>query len=321
MGENMTRSDTCLTAPLSRSLAALAVLAVLALGGSQTAQAAEVAEATSSNEARLDAMRSLPLAEFDENDKAKVSAVLSGLTMFRRMPTQVIRCEPGLYKFMIEHPDVTVNMWEVMGISKVALQRTGRNTFKADDGAGTKADIEFLYRSPEKQVIYAVGSYHGPLFSKPVYGGCLMVLRSGYFDDPEGDRYVTSRLDAFFRLDHAGVELLAKTFKPMVAKAADYNFVETLAFLGSLSRTAELRPELLQKITPKLTKVRDEDRAGFEQVVVQTAANALPRLSRQPEEPQEGDTEDSGEPLIRTSSTETLPPPKFIRNREPQLRR
>ncbi len=287
---------------------------------------AEIAEATSSNEAKNDALRSLPLTKLGERDKAKISAVLSGLTMFRRMPTQVIRCEPNLYRFMIDHPDVTVNIWDVMGISKVALIRTGENTFKADDGAGTQADIEFLYRSPDKTVIYAVGSYHGPLFSKPVYGGCLLVLRSGYFDDPEGDRYVTSRMDAFFRLDHAGVELLAKTFQPMVSKAADYNFVETLAFLGSLSRTAERRPELLHKLAPRLTKVRETDRTGFERVVLQTAANAAPKMSRETDPPDVSQTSgqfidpDGGDAGLQ-GSRETLPPPNFVRNREPNLRR
>jgi hypothetical protein len=248
------------------------VLALLACGtlgiATKSSPAAEPqAQGTNTPEAKESALQAIPYQELDDAGREKVDAVLSNVTIFRRMPIQVIRCDPEMYQFMITHPDVTVNIWEVLGISNVSLSRTGPNTFRADDGSGTQSDIEFLYRSDDTHLIYAVGSYEGSLFTKPVKGGCLLLLKTGYVREPDGTCYITSRLDAFFRVDHAGVELVTKTFQPLVGKAADYNFVESLAFLSQLNRASETRPQQIERLSDKLTKVRDEDRRQFARIV------------------------------------------------------
>ena len=84
-------------------------------------------------------------------------------------------------------------------------------------------------------------------------------LASGMREVTGGDIYVTSQLDTFLRLEHAGAELLAKTFQPLVGKVIDYNFLESMAFLGSLSRTAEVNPHATVALTERMTHARPED--------------------------------------------------------------
>lgn len=135
-------------------------------------------------------------------------------------------------------------------------------------------DIQFLYSSPELHVIYAVGTYVGGVFSKPIQGGCLVLLRSGYARNPSGGYVVTSRMDAFFRVDHTGVELMARTFHPLLVKSADANFVETAKFFNELARVAESRPELLHAWSERMVNISPEDRRGFVVAVNRAAQRA-----------------------------------------------
>ncbi|MEX0712300.1 MAG: hypothetical protein WD278_08115 [Pirellulales bacterium] len=238
------------------------------------AEAHTTTKASSSRQARADAVRSIPYARLNREARAKVSSVLASTTIYRRLPSQVIDCDPSLYLFLVEHPDLIVNIWEVLGISQVALSRTGENTFQANDGSGTLGQVEYLYRSHDVHLLYAEGSYEGPIFTSPVRGRCLLVLRTGYRRETSGRFHVSCRLDAFLQLEHAGVEVLAKTFQPLVGAAADHNFRETTAFLASLSRAAEGNHPGMQTMAARLTNVEAKDREQFAALAEQLAVKS-----------------------------------------------
>src|SRR5690606_18100950 len=113
---------------------------------------------------RQEAIGSIPVEQLAAAARQKVMAVTSQTAIYRRLPTVVFECDPTLYRFLVDHPDLVVNIWEVLGISQVSLRRTGDHTFKADDGVGTLGDVEFLYRGKNLHIVYADGSYEGKLF-------------------------------------------------------------------------------------------------------------------------------------------------------------
>ncbi len=231
-------------------------------------------KANTSRAAREDAQRSIPMDKLDPEGRAKVKAVLAGTPIFRRMPVQVIDCDPDFYLFMVRHPDVMVNIWEVLQLSKIELRQTGPGAFRAADGAGTLGKVQYLYSAYDTQVIYAEGSYEGPLFTHPVQGKCVLILKAGYVREPNGRYYITNRLDAFMHVESKGVEILAKTFQPLVGKVADYNFVETAGFLGRLSHTAEVNRDGMARLATKLNNLQPDVRDQFALVVDQVAENA-----------------------------------------------
>jgi len=246
-----------------------ALVALTLLGFATTPlHAAAPNQATSSRMARDEAIRSLPFDKLPPDVRDKVRATLSSASLYRRLPVKVVPCDPDLYIFLVRHPEVVVNIWEVMKISNVALERTGPDTFRAQDNAGTLCEVRFCYASHDTHVIYAEGSYNGPLFSRPVEARCVLVLKSGYMQETDGRYYVTSRMDTFIQIEHAGVELLAKTLQVLVHRAADYNFVETAAFLGTVSRTAEVNPAGMCRLADRLSKVEPDVRDRFTELLV-----------------------------------------------------
>lgn len=265
--------------PLCRDIARQAISAVLMFGwiavnAPSAIPAAQPAAAASTRESRDEAARAIPFAKLDSEARAKVSRVLAATTLYRRMPSQMIECDPNLYVFLVEHPDLVVNIWETLGISEVSVERLNERSFSANDKAGTLGRMEYLHRSPELHLVYAEGSYDGPLFGRSIKGKTLLMLRSRYFRNADGRHYVRCRLDAFLHVENVGVGVLAKTFQPLVGAAADHNFRETAAFLGSVSRAAEVNYAGMQRMAERLTKVDDSDRQKFAEMAEQMAVRA-----------------------------------------------
>ncbi len=253
----------------------------LALLCGSWAAAASPNQATSSRAAREDAVRAIPLDRIEPELKEKIQSTLDSTSLYRRLPVQVTQCDPDMYLFLVRHPEVVVNIWEVMNISNVAPARTGPDTFRATDNAGTLCTVKFCYSDHETHVIYAEGSYSGPLFQRPLRARCVLLLKSGYLQETDGRYYVTSRMDTFIQIEHAGVEMLAKTLQMLVHRSADYNFIETAAFLGTVSRTAEANPGGMQRLATKLTNLEPHVRDRFAELSVGINQKARERQSLQ----------------------------------------
>jgi hypothetical protein len=242
--------------------------------GSFSVAQQEALKATSSRAAQENAIQAIPFDRLDPAARAKVAAVLTDVSLFRRLPVDVMQCDPDLYLYLLDHPDVVVNVWQALGISQVKLEQTGPETFRLTDDAGTVGAIQVLYRDQNTRVIYTDGSYNGPVFGRQLQGRILLVVRSAYIRRPDGRCYVTTRVDSFTQLDNIGVEILTKTIQPLVNKTADLNFIQTANFVASLARTAEVNQMGLVRLAKRLPHVQPEVRDGFVQLVERIGQDA-----------------------------------------------
>lgn len=239
----------------------------------------ERSKGTSSRQARVDAIASLPLDRLTDEDRERVRSVVSNVSIYRRLPTRVIRCDPELYQFTLENPEIMVNIWQLLGLEDVTLQRTGDRTYHVEDGAGTLGKVDFLYRNHDTQVVLGQGEYDGPMFIKPVQGECVILMKSGYVRETDGHYYITARLDVFVRLDRGSTaDILAKTFRPLVGMVADHNFTQTMAFIQSLSDAAEKNPRGMLRLAEKLS-VPESTREEFIAMTGRVAERAENRRS------------------------------------------
>jgi hypothetical protein len=254
---------------LPRIIAAFLLLLGICVLLTQTANAASYStqfasfQGGSSNALLQDAIKSIPLAKLSAADREKVSSVLANLSVFRRLPIKSIDCDPEMYLFLVRHPDVVVNIWEQLRISRLQLRQLSDERFQMAEPEGAKVHFEYVYRSHDLHVVYGEGVYEGPLLARPVKGRGVLVLRTGYVRETNDRNYVTSRMDCFLCVEPAGAELLTKTVSPLLGKTVDLNFVQTTAFLGALSRTAELDCRRVKELAGRLDRVRPEVREEF----------------------------------------------------------
>ena len=234
----------------------------------------EERKADTSRVARKEAIASMPLANLAPQDRAAVEDVINDPSIYRRLPSQVIDCDPHFYLFLLDNPDIIVQIWRVLGISNVELDRTGDNSFRGADGEGTTCDVHVLHRSHDRQLLYATGAYEGSVLKNRVEVRCVMMLRSKYIRETNGRHYVTCALDVFVRIDQGGLELLAKTFQSLIGRSADMNFAEAMGFVSSLSRTAEVNPDGVARISRRLNNVHEETKVRLAVVSAEVAARA-----------------------------------------------
>lgn len=276
---------TCLI--VSRRLRLSAVVVAAVLGSVSTTHAAapqETASHGSSSALRQDALRSMPLHKLTPQGKALVDRVLNDVTVFRRLPTQVIECDAEMHVFLVDNPDVVINMWEVMDVTKVTMQRLSETGFKLDDGAGTTGNCHYLYRSPSQHLAYCEGTFVGTMFPRPIRGRCVISMRSVPVRDAYNRNYVQCRLDTFVQIDNVGVELFAKTFQNQIGQIADHNFRETTAFVSNVSRAAEAAPENIHRIAAKLHRITPEAKRQLTEIGDRiSAAAAVSRAETGPQ--------------------------------------
>lgn len=279
------RLQTCRpTAGLNHSTASFWLAVALSLvcctrGQSQTGDLA------GSPQMRAEALRAIPFDEMTEANQARLMAVAGKPAVYRRMPVQVIGCDPDLHVFLIRYPEVIVNIWQLMDITKVQLKRTGPFSFEAADGAGTVTRVELIYGRPDLHVFYASGYYEGPLFRNRIEGDCVLLLRSSFAK--RDDRvYVTNSLDVFLRMDRVGADILLKTLHPLMGKAADYNFVETAKFIGQVSQASENNGPGMERLASRLTNVDPNVRETFSRFAGVAYQRSLLRQNAQTSQPQ-----------------------------------
>jgi hypothetical protein len=257
-------------------MAIVSIAAALSFGPLNSAASADAGGPTSSRAARDEAVRAIPWRQMGPEERRTALFVIKNASIYRRLPTRVIDCDPEMFNFLFQHPEVVIDVWRVMGISQVSLEKLPGGAYRGTDGAGTTGVVRFLQTSfgPNAQnvaVIFADGAYEGKPFVTPLKAQSILLLRSSAVQETNGRHYVTVRVDSFVRIDQMGIELVAKTVQPWITKIADRNFVETLSFVSNFSRTAEKNPHGMQRLATRLSSLDEPTRNELVALCFRTA--------------------------------------------------
>ena len=258
------------------------LLAVICFGicfGLMTATASAKPDpmaATGSKAAREEAVKAIPWRDLTQQQQRMVQYITRNATLYRRMPTRVFDCDPEIFNFLGQNPEVVTELWRKMGVCNLLLEKTSDNSYRATDSAGTTGSLRILSakwneNSQNSVLIYAEGTYQGVPFPRPVTARTVLLLRSGSRVETNGRPYVTARLDAFVMVERLGAELVTKTLRPLIVKTADHNFVESMKFVSTFSQTAEENPRGMGRLSQKMPKLSPATQAAMVLVCQQAA--------------------------------------------------
>lgn len=237
----------------------------------------DFAKASTTLKSKKEILSKIPFKSLSPYAQDKIRTVLKNISMYRRLPLEVITCEKELYDFMTYHPDTMINIWQLMKVSRMELHEFAPERFHLKDQAGTECVVEVIYRTNDLLLIYADGAYEGFPFPKKVTGRGLIVLQNQPMKGEKGENLLAIRLDAFMQIENNGVEALAKTFQPLVGKVADHNLHEVAGFLGTLSRATVAEGTAVVNMAQRLDKITPDVRMKFTEVALLLSSRGAPR--------------------------------------------
>jgi len=239
---------------------------VIVISATPAVGAVAVADAVTSRAARSDAYEAVPLDKLKPAAQAKLKDILQRPSLYRRLPTQRIVCDAEMHLFLLRHPEIIVNMWTMMGITNLDMDRTAPYQVRAADGKGTECDVELIYGTPNLHVAYGVGTYEGPVFRRKIKAHCVCIVRTEYSRNEKQEVVVTNMLDVFLQFDGLAAEILGKTVQPLITKAADHNFAEAMNFIERINEAAERNGPGVGRLSKRMRKVDADTREKFAKV-------------------------------------------------------
>lgn len=223
---------------------------------------------------RREVIASLPLRRLTPAAGRRVVEIAESPTLYRRLPVRAIDCDQDMFLFLTRNPEVLVGIWQLMGITKVEMERVAPYRFEAVDGTGTECEIDLVYGDANVHVFVATGSYSGRLVASPVRGRGVFVMRSSYAESASGGTTVTGVLDCFIQFDQLGADLIARTFSGLIGRAADRNYTETARFISQIAQMSEKNPIAMVDLAGRLPQVRATTRRRFAETITEVAERA-----------------------------------------------
>ncbi len=217
----------------------------------------------SSREAKIAAIRSIPFDLLTPDATRRLRGIIDDASFFRRMPTQTVPCDTEMYLFLIRHPEVVVSLWDVMGVTKVTLERTGEYHLRGNDGVGTQCNMDLVYGSENLHIYQSQGAYSGNLWARELHGRCVVCIHNQPMQMADGTPGMAAWMDAFLKLENVGADLAVKALGPFVSKTADHNFAECAGFFSQISQTAWTNPQGLTRVASRLPRVSPTIREEF----------------------------------------------------------
>ncbi|MFM7243752.1 MAG: hypothetical protein ACKO40_06190 [Planctomycetaceae bacterium] len=209
------------------------------------------------------AIDAVPLSRMAAAERAIAERTIRRCTLARRLPEATITCDPALVDFVLSKPDTIVDVWRVLGISRLALDPTGPGTWRFSDGYGTAGTVRLLHRERGEHgglyVFHGTGGYDGSLAPKPLTGSCVVVVRHTV-DAAGGRARQTVRIDAFLDVDGMGLELVTRTLQPLIIRSAATNVHEISLFVTQFAAAAARNPAAVSRMADRMTRTSPEDR-------------------------------------------------------------
>ena len=249
---------------------------------------AAVADAgSSSREARRLATEAVPLARMPPAERQIAEQAIKQTTLYRHLPAASITCDAALIDFILTKPETLVDVWRVLGISRLALDPVGPGQWRLSDGYGTTGTVRLLHQERNDRggvyVFHGRGGYNGPLSPKQLSGSCLVVVRHSVDVAPVAGRPgQTMRIDAFLDVDGVGLEIVTRTLQPLIVRSAAANLHEISLFVSQFAAAASRNPAAVARLTDRMSRTNPEDRRTLVTLASGRHGSGSPTVARQP---------------------------------------
>lgn len=210
----------------------------------------------------------IPSGRMSPDVRKTVERAARAATIHRRLPAASVTCDAAFLDFAVSRPDVLVDLWRSLGISKLSLDPVAQGQWRLADGYGTTGTVQLLHRERTDTggmcVFIAHGGYSGTLSPRDLTGSCLVVVRyEAIGPDRDGRERQTVEIDAFLDVDGLGLEIVTRTLQPLIMRSAAANIREICLFVSQLTTAAARNPAAMARLTARMQRTPPQDRRAL----------------------------------------------------------
>jgi len=242
-----------------------------------------LSDGESSSDSQKKTVASLPFNQMTAPNRQRAQKIVEGCNQYRRLPTLQYSIDEPIYRYLLQHPDVAVSTWRVMGISRFEMWQTGPMEYEAKAVDGTEGVADILYQDANQMLFVCEGNYHNLLLLRPLEASALIWFRAVYAPGADGTHIVTQRADVFVRFPSAGLSTVAKMLTPVTNSMMDRNLFEISLYSSMMSRAVRDEPEWVIQVADQMEGVlpqRKNELMDVARLLRKTSVNGLSRNER-----------------------------------------
>ncbi len=209
----------------------------------------------SSSDSQKKCAATVPLNQLTPENRLRAKKILDGCSQYRKLPSLQYAIDEPVYRYLLQHPDVAVSTWRVMGISRFEMWQTGPQVFEAQAIDGSEGVVDILYQDHNQMLLICDGNYHNPLLPKALEASALIWFRLSCTPNAEGSQTVTQKADVFVRFPSTGVSAVAKMLSPVTNNMMDRNLFEVSLYGSMMSRAVRDEPEWIVQVAEQMEGV------------------------------------------------------------------
>ncbi len=248
---------------MTLAAAAACVAATPAAAGPETggreaearAKIVTVQSGSGTSRARHRAEAALPLDALAPLARSRAARVLEDHTLFRTLPVLRFPIHEDGLRYFVQHPDVAVALWRLLGVSECEMWQTGPNTYEGDAGDGSVGAFEFLLRGEKDQIVLVEGQFKSPVLKDPIRATCLFHLHMQTAYDAAGTPIAVGKASLFVSFPSRAVGTAAKLISPVTNVVLDRNFEEVCLFAHLMDRSMQTRPVWVEGLAVRMDGV------------------------------------------------------------------
>ena len=211
----------------------------------------------------------VPLDKIAPEHRESVAEVIREPSFHRQGAPDTFPCHPKVYLALLNEPALTLALWQDLSNSAAKLSQVAPGRYQGTDGSGTSATWEFVHRSPRLNVMLCDLEHVTPRGNGRIAGRVVLVIRSGFYREVNGESWVQHDIEAFVKVDTKGWKALAKTVRPLIEKVLEDQVEEAGWFVSLMGRLVATYPDWASEVAMKQQQVPMEIRVNFRQLVQQ----------------------------------------------------
>jgi hypothetical protein len=232
---------------------------------------------------RIDPAELVPMGEIPPQHRDEVADVIRNHQLHRRGPAETFPANPRIYLSLLGDPVLTLSLWKDLSGTPAQLMPSGPNRYLGSDGAGTSAEWEYVTRLPQLHILMCKLDYVSPRGAARLQGRIVLLVRSGYFREVDGESWVQQEVEAFVKVDSRGWKAVAATLRPFLDKVLEDQVKEAGWFVSLMARMVEAYPDWALGVTQRQPILSEAAKGGFAAIVAETrkpgASNGRPLVN------------------------------------------